>query len=767
MLFALLLAHAVLAAAAPVAARRLGPRVFLLCAAAPLATAVWAGARASFVIDGGAVENQVRWIDDLGLSIDLRMDGFSLLMVALISGVGALIFWYASRYFSPRRDIGRIAAMLTAFSGSMLGVVVADNLLVLYVFWELTSVTSFLLIGTDDHKEPARAAARQAILVTGGGGLAMLAGFILLGQAAGTYSLSGLLAAPPSGSTVGAGIVLVAIGAFTKSAQVPFHAWLPGAMAAPTPISAYLHSATMVKAGVYLIARFAPAFAANEAIWRPLVMGVGVATMLVGGIRALRQHDLKLLLAFGTVSQLGFLVVLFGAGRPGLTFAGCSVLLVHGLFKATLFMVVGIVDHEAHSRDVRVLNGLSRQMPLTFAVGLVAVASMAGLPPLAGFLAKEAALEYLLDGAGVLAVIGIVAGSVLTFAYAARFLWGGFAAKRDVDPTPVSPPPLEFVAPAVLLTLTTLAFGLVPAAGSSFAGAAARSLDPSVAKPRLYLWHGFTTALTLSLVTFAVGAALFLWRVHVERFQARLGGWQGSQRVYDASVSGLVRLSERVTAIVQNGSLPVYVGVICLTVLALPGWELLTRTSLPSGIELADSPMQLVVAVAVLVAAVATAVARRRFVAVLLLGAVGFGVAVLFVIQGAPDLALTQLLIETLALVIFVLVLRNLPERFESVPWRLATNLRLVIALGMGVFVTVFGLVAAGSRRGVSVSQEQLERALPEGGGRNVVNVILTDFRALDTLGEITVLLVAALGIASLVAAGRARTAGTEDTDES
>ncbi|HVL05766.1 MAG TPA: hydrogen gas-evolving membrane-bound hydrogenase subunit E [Acidimicrobiales bacterium] len=764
MLFVLGL-HAALAAVAPAAGRRLGRRVFWLCAVAPAVTLVWVLRRASGVLDGRPAEESVEWVPGLGLGFDLRMDGFSLLMVALISGVGVLVFAYSRWYFSDRPGLGRFAGTLTAFAGAMLGVVLSDNLLVLYVFWELTSVTSYLLIGFEDKKGAARAAALHALLVTAAGGLAMLGGFVLVGQAAGTYSLAAILADPPSGAVVSAGLVLVLLGAFTKSAQVPFHSWLPGAMAAPTPVSAYLHSATMVKAGVYLIARLAPAFAATVAFWRPAVITVGLATMLVGGYRALRQHDLKLLLAYGTVSQLGLMVVLVGAGRPDLTFAGAALILAHSLFKAALFLVVGVVDHQAHTRDLRVLTGLGARMPATFVVAAVAVASMAGLPPLLGFISKEAIYEAMLHtGSGVgdlAAVLGVVLGSALTFAYGARFLWGAFAAKSSPTPSgavgpEVPAPAWPFMAPAALLAVLTVVFGLLPALASGVVEAAGSSLDQGIADLHLVLWHGVTPALGLSALTLAIGAGLYIGRSAVERAQDRMPAVPSAFGAYQASVVGLNRIAARTTGIVQNGSLPTYIGVVLVTVLLLPGVALL-GVDLPEGITVAESPLQVAVVALVIAAAAGAALARRRFAAVLFLGGVGYGVAVLFIIQGAPDLALTQILVETLALVIFVLVLRHLPERFEREPWRLRQGIRVAVSAGMGLFVAAFVLVAAGSRTEEPISDEFLARALPEGGGRNVVNVILTDFRGLDTMGEITVLTVAALGIASMVAAGRRR----------
>ncbi len=757
--------HAVVALVAPAAVRPLGRRVFWLCAVAPAATLIWTGAHAGQVLGGRAVEERIRWIPELGVDITLRLDAFSFLMVLLIAGVGVLVLAYSAAYFSARPGLGRFAATLTAFAGSMLGIVLSDNIIVLYVFWELTSITSYLLIGFEDEKGSARAAALQALLVTAGGGLAMLAGLVLLGQSAGTYTLSSILANPPAGPEVTVALALVLVGAITKSAQVPFHFWLPGAMAAPTPVSAYLHSATMVKAGVYLIARLAPAFAAGVAFWRPLVVSVGLATLMVGGLRALRQHDLKLLLAYGTVSQLGLMVVLVGAGRPELTFAGTALILAHGLFKAALFLVVGVVDHQAHTRDLRTLSGLARAMPATFVSAALAVASMIAIAPLLGFTAKEGALEGLVEAASsggwVVVLSGVVAGSTVTVAYGARFLWGAFARKpsdgEDQSSSPVPRPSWPLLAPASVLAASGLVLGILPALATALVAPAAGALAPAAEEGHLYLWHGVTVALGLSALTLAAGALMFAARARIERLQATLTHLPSAAGVYNWSLHALNRVADRTTGVVQSGSLPIYLSIVLLTVLALPGLALATSATFASGLELAESPLQAAVIAFVLGAAAGTAVARRRFPAVLFLGAVGFGVAVLFVIQGAPDLALTQLLVETLAVVMFALVLRHLPPRFESAPSPLGQGARWALAGGVGVFMATFVLVVAGIRTGPSVSEAYLERALPEGGGSNVVNVILTDFRGFDTLGEITVLVVAALGIASLVRAGRRR----------
>ena len=765
MLLSLLALHGLAAVLAVPLARRLGRGVFLACAVAPLAAVVAVAARSAEVLAGTPVVERLPWVPALGLVVDLRLDALALLMTAIVAGVGVLVFVYAWSYFAaPPGGLGRFTGSLTAFAGSMLGLVWADNVLVVFVFWELTSITSYLLIGFDDRARAARAAALQALLITGAGGLAMLGGLVLLGQAAGTFSLSGLLAAPPRGAAVDTGLVLVLLGAFTKSAQAPFHSWLPGAMAAPTPVSAYLHSATMVKAGVYLIARLAPAFATAPP-WRPLVLTVGIATMLLGGWRALRQHDLKLLLAYGTVSQLGFLVVLFGAGLPAATLAGTTLILAHALFKAPLFMAAGIVDHQAHTRDIRRLRGLHRPLRPTFVVAAIAAASMAGLPPLFGFIAKEAGYEAYLHGdlgtAGTVLLALLVVGSMLTFAYSARLLWGAFADKgpRDLAEPVVGPqvPPagVVFVAPAALLSALTVLAGVAPGAVDALVVGGARALDPRVGDSHLALWHGWTPALLLSAVTVAGGLVLWTVRRPLAALQARLHPLYDAGQGYRDVVRGTLFVADKVTGFVQSGSLPLYLLIIMSTVLVGPGAALLTGETPVESLTLADRPLQVGVAVLMVAATLGAVVSQRRIAAVLCLGAVGYGIAVLFVIQGAPDLALAQLLIETLTLVVFVLVLRHLPKGFRKPRLVMAQLPRVLLSAAVGVFVAALTVVAVSARVDPSVSAEYLARSLPEGEGRNVVNVIIVDFRGLDTVGEITVLTAAALGVIGLVRATR------------
>jgi multicomponent Na+:H+ antiporter subunit A len=766
---ALVALHFAIAAVAPLAARPLGRRIFYLCGIAPLATVVWAASVSQAVLEGEPVEASIGWLPAIGLEATFLVDAFALVMIALVSGIGTLIFQYSVSYFADHgdsnRDLGRFASRLTAFAGAMLGLVLTDNILVLYVFWELTSITSYLLIGYEDEKGSARAAALQAILITAAGGLVMLAGLVLLGETAGTYELSGIVAAPPLEGLGALGALLVIAGAVTKSAQVPFHMWLPGAMAAPTPVSAYLHSATMVKAGVYLVARTAPAFAEVPG-WRALLLTFGIVTMLVGGLRALRQNDLKLLLAFGTVSQLGFMMTLFGAGFVDATHAGVVLLLAHAMFKATLFMVAGIVDHQTHTRDIRKLSGVGRRMPALAVIGTVASLSMAGLPPLFGFIAKESAYESyvhadLASPWGPLVLAGLVIGSVLTFAYSYRFVWGAFASKERAKQRKLvgdqSPQPSRaFLAGPALLTALTIATGIVPASVDHLVNAASHSLIEGE-EIHLALWHGFTLALLLSVITIASGVGLVWVREPFATLQERLGGWRGTQAAYEWSIRALNVVADRTTAVVQNGSLPIYLAVIMLSAVLLPTWALIQLPAVPAPSAIYENGGQLLVAVGIVVAAFALILNQRRFIAVLLLGAVGYGVAVLFVLQGAPDLALTQFLIETLAVVVFVLVLRFLPPTFDRRRWRLGQAIRSLTALAVGVFVFFMALIAGGSRPEsfTPVSTEFLARSIDEAGGHNIVNVILVDFRGYDTLGEITVLVVAALGVAALVIASR------------
>jgi len=761
----LLSAHLVAALGAPVAVRWLGRRAFLPLALVPASALVWALRRSGDVMDGRGPAEQVAWVPQLDMSLAFRLDTLSWLMVLLVTGVGSLVMVYSAGYFSSKAaGMGRFAGVLMAFAGSMLGLVTTDDVLLLYVFWELTTVTSYLLIGHYSDRKASRRAAMQAIVVTTSGGLAMLVGLIVLAEAAGTYRISELVAHPPSGTAVTVAVVLVLVGALTKSALVPFHFWLPAAMAAPTPVSAYLHAAAMVKAGVYLVARFAPAFA-DLGAWRGIVLAVGGWTLVHGGYRALRQYDLKLVLAFGTVSQLGLLVLLVGSGSKAAALAGLAMIGAHAMFKASLFLTVGVVDAATGTRDLRRLDGVGRALPVTATVGALATASMIGLPPFAGYVAKEAALEALWrDGgtaSGVAVLVAMVVGSALTVAYGLRFWFGAFGpAVRGAVPLPepddgvwaplrVSRPSLLLVGPAAVLALLGLAAALVPGFGEDLLAphAARYPGDPG----HLTLWAGVGPALVLTVAVLAIGGLLFWQRARVEGWQHRLPVRADADLIYRRMMRRLDDVAADITGVTQRGSLPFYLGTILVVLVALELGGLVTDPPDVGAWRLWDSPPQMLAGVLTAGSAVLAARARRRLKAVILASVSGYGMAALFLLHGAPDLALTQVLVETVTLVVLVLVLRRLPPYFSVRPLAASRWVRLAIGLAVGLVVGVMAVLAPTARTAAPVSVDFPEEAYAYGGGRNVVNVTLVDIRAWDTMGELSVLLVAATGVASLI----------------
>ncbi|MEU1123789.1 Na+/H+ antiporter subunit A [Streptomyces sp. NPDC005899] len=753
-MIALIVCHFALAACAGPLVRRLGRYAFVVLALPPAAATAWAATRWTDTASGGAVTWSWEWIGTYDVSLALRLDALAELMVLLAAGVGMLVLLYCASYFtddSPR--LASFAGNLLAFAGAMLALVLADDLISLYVFWELTTVFSYLLIGHGSERKKNRRSALQALTVTTLGGLAMLVGFLILGHAAGTYRISAIVADPPEPTlAVSVAVALVLCGALSKSAIWPFSLWLPNAMAAPTPVSAYLHAAAMVKAGVYLVARLAPGFA-DVPLWRPVVLVLGGATMLLGGWRALRLNDLKLVLAYGTVSQLGFLVVLAGAGNRDAALAAGVMILSHALFKAALFLVIGIVDHAAGTRDLRKLSGVGSALPGVCAVAVVAAASMAALPPLLGFAAKEAAFDALLRGAALdrwlLAVV--VAGSLLTVAYTARFVWGAFARKLDVARTPVHRVGAAFLAPPAVLAVAGLVLGpgvgwtdrLVSAYADTF---------PAPAHPyHLALWHGFGSVLVLSALTWVGGAALFAGRDTVARFSRRVA-WPTADSVFGHLLLGLERVALQVTGFVQRGSLPGYLAITFLVMLAGQSAVLIVDRPWEGAAapRLWDVPLQGALAVLTCAAALSCLTVSRRMKAVVLAGLTGYGTALLFVVQGAPDLALTQFCVETVSMIVFVLVLRRMPVRFEESIGTWRRNLRIPVALAaaatVGVAVWVAGAARVAEPAGAAMVEEVAHHGL-----KDVVATILVDLRAWDTLGESAVLAAAAIGVTSLI----------------
>jgi multicomponent Na+:H+ antiporter subunit A len=741
MIWALLAAHVAIGAAVGVTGDRWGRKVLVVAALPPAVTVVWAGWRAG---QPAPVTGDVAWVDGLDLELAFAVGRLSSLLTVVVSGIGMLVLVYSAGYFSPGSGgLGRFSATLLAFSAAMVGLVWADSLWTLFVFWELTSVTSFLLIGHRSSDPAARLAARRALLVTAVGGLMLLAGLVVLADAAGTARLSQM--GPVGGTTGTVAAILILGAAATKSAQVPFHVWLPGAMAAPTPVSAYLHSATMVKAGVVLVAVTAPVLG-QVGVWKPLGVTLGLASMVWGAVGALRHRDAKLILAWGTVSQLGLMIALLAVGTGKAAFAAIALLAAHAVSKAALFMIVGEIDVRAGTRHIDQLSGLWRSMPTTCAVAVLSGASMAGVPPLLGFPAKEAAIEAVLGLPGVEAwlVAGtVIVGSVLTVAYTVRLLLGLFGSAPGSTPTPVEPGRSGMSAPlGVLGAASFVGFALLGVV-TGIVRSAAVEIDPAAEAYSLLRWPGLTTALVISIGIIAAGALGGAW---LGRRSRRVPGPIGAD-IADVGIDAVLAGARRLTGRIQHGSLPFYLATMAAT-------ASLATVPLAFAVDTGslywwDSSTQAVLAVLVVAAAVNAAVIGSRLGAALGLGAVGLGVAGLFVSHGAPDLALTQLLVETVIVVGFVVGLGHLTSRFPPVGrvWR---GVRIVVASLVGAAVTL-GLLAAASNQAAAPPTEALVAgAVAEGGGNNVVNVILTDIRALDTLGEVVVLAVVAIGLLAL-----------------
>lgn len=756
-MLAILLAHALAAAVAPLLVARVGRLAFYPLALVPFGSLIWVLAR--WPGNGPGVRVDIPWVPELAMDIALRFDALAAIMSVLVLGIGSLVLFYCASYFRHRDGhteprLPSFAAELVAFSGAMFGLVISDNLLVLYIFWELTTVLSFLLVGHYAERLASRRAAVQALLVTTAGGLAMLVGVIVLGHVGGSFLLSDLIANPPTGLAASVGLVLVLIGALSKSAIVPLHFWLPGAMAAPTPVSAYLHAAAMVKAGIYLLARMSPGFA-EAAPWRPVVLVLGITTMILAGWRALREYDLKLILAFGTVSQLGFLVVLTGTGDPDILLAGLVMLCAHALFKAALFMVVGIIDHTVGTRDIRKLAWLGNRQPLLLLIAGIAAASMAGVPLTLGFVGKELAFatvlhSRVLGSAAPWVLAGIVIGSMFTITYSMRFMWGAFARKGLPEPSARvrgmhTPTPAFLTAPA-LLAVTSVAVGILPGWLNGALGSYADPVDAHIA-----IWEGFGVPLLLTAMAFAVGILAFFSRGRLRRARLAVNPLGNADRGYDAVLRGADVLSQRLTALTQRGSIPFTQATILVTLVTLPTIVLAVGDRDPAHLKLWDSPLQGVVGLLILAAAIGATVMRNRLAAVLLVGITGYGAGTIFALHGAPDLALTQFLVETLTLVIFVLVLRALPAESDIQQANRFRLPRAVLAIAVGCTVTALGVYAMAARRDRPIADLLPQAAYQRGHGANTVNVLLVDIRAWDTLGEISVLLVAATGVASLM----------------
>jgi multicomponent K+:H+ antiporter subunit A len=748
------------------------PPLFIRLGRGPCALAAGVGAGVPFllllssagrVLGGEVLRESVTWMPNAGLRFSLMMDGLGMLFASLILGIGLLVIIYARFYLSTKDPMGRFYAFLLLFMGAMLGVVLSENLILLVTFWELTSLSSFLLIGFWKHLPEARQGARQALTITGMGGLCLLGGVVLLGQIVGSYELGDVLA---SGEAIRAhalyrpALVLILLGAFTKSAQFPFHFWLPHAMAAPTPVSAYLHSATMVKAGVFLLARLHPALAGSEE-WSWLVTGAGIATMLTGAYIANFKHDLKGLLAYSTISHLGLITALFGIGTKEAAMVGVFHIMNHAAFKASLFMNAGIVDHEAGTRDIRLLGGLRTLMPITAGLALVASAAMAGLPPLNGFLSKEMFLGETLNAPHfgstpwLLPVLATL-GATFSVGYSIRYVVDVFFSKQPESfPHHPHDPPVGMWAPPALLVLVCVGVGLFPnaLAGPVLYAAANATVGGGLERPDIHLWHGLNLPLLMSVIAVGVGALVWRFRWKLIDLHEQRVVLPDAKQLFERTIAGTVRMADEFTTGLGNGSLQRYIGLLLLTVVAVVGIPLL-GDGIGAGVS-GHSEVTLPVLAGsafLLVSLVGTVVTHRnRIVSVIFLSAVGLMIALGFVYFSAPDLALTQLSVEVVTIILILLALYLLPSETpeESTPSRRIRDWGVASAIGSLLGVLTWMLLTRPIERPVGL--EHLQQSYPGGGGTNVVNVILVDFRGFDTFGEVTVLGIAALGIYAMI----------------
>ncbi len=715
----------------------------------------------------------LQWVPELGIDLTIQVDGWGRLLAFLITGIGSLVFLYSIVYLGAKEDLGKFYLYIQIFMGAMLGVVFSGNLMTLYIFWELTSISSFLLIGFWYTREAGRYGALKSMILTVGGGLSMLAGIVILGNIAGSYELSAIVAnkeAVIAHPLSGTALVLILIGAFSKSAQAPFHIWLPDAMSAPTPISAYLHSATMVKAGLFLVARLWPVFHTHP-LWTDIVATGGLLTMTLGAYLALQKTDLKAILAMSTVSQLGLIMALLGYGTPEAAEAGVFHLLNHATFKGLLFMIVGIIDHETGTRDIRRLSGLAKAMPVSAVLAAIGAASMAGVPPLNGFLSKELFLEASLHSPfGIVAAIVATGASVLTTTYCLvighKIFYG--EATHDTPKHPHEAPWLFLLPPAVLGVLV-VAIGLIPGlVEKPLVVPAASAVLGHESHLHIALWHGITPALFMSIIALGGGLLTYL---SLPKVVAAFRRWASEtynvNRLYDFlwwKEQYVEKLAKRITNAQMTGLLRDYLVFILGAAVAGVVATLWMKGISITRLNLAPIAIHEWILMGVVVAgALAATLAPARLVAMAAIGMVGMPLSLYFALMRAPDLALTQLVVEVVTAALFLLVFAHLPQLkvYRRTPG--FQDINVVIAIGVGAVAALFTLLANGERLFPAAIQEwYLANSHDLAGGNNVVNVTLVDFRGFDTMGEITVLSIAGLAIYSLV---RLRLAEKEGKD--
>ena len=718
------------------------------------------------VSDGRPPAFSFDWVPSMGVNLSFLLDGYALFFVLLITGIGSLIFLYSQQYMAHHPHRLKFYSWMLVFAGAMLGLVTSSNLIVLYLFWEMTTISSFFLIGLSDREEGSRWNAVQALVVTTLGSLTMLAGFLLIYVTLGTFELREIWARASElqeSSLLIPTVALIIVGAVTKSALFPFHIWLPSAMVAPTPVSAFLHSATMVKAGVFLVARLTPVFV-GVAQWEVTLVILGMATLVIGGVLALRQHDLKALLAYSTVSQLGMMVALYGLGTELAAQAATLHLMSHATFKGAMFLVAGAIEHETGTRDLRRLGGLVGAMPGLAVVATIAALSSGGIPPLSGFVSKEVLLDASLASSGVegwLLPLVLVVGSVITLTYSLKFLLGAFFGRpRNVTRNHHRPSLALVLAPGVM-AVAIVTIGVYPAlvAGDLISPAVA-AITQRPADVSLHLWNGFNLPLALSAVVIVAGIAAYphIGRINDLLSPATTRGTfvRGYQAMVDFTYSAVPRIYWHL----QNGDLRRYVVVIILVVMALATAGLIRADGPPFSDLTKDVDLGVLdygLAALVGLGGIAIIFRRRRLEAVFNLGFVGILVAAIFALYSAPDLALTQIVVELLMVVLFMLGLRHMLRMFNVSAARSVVALQLIFSAAFGALVTVLLLAVLVTPQHPSISPFFIENTLAAAKAKNVVNTILVDFRGFDTLGEITVVAIAALAVFAMVRAIRER----------
>src|SRR5690625_2449657 len=716
------------------------------------------------------VQQTYNWIPSLHINFELFLDGLSLLFVLLISGIGTLIVLYSIYYLERSERLDQFYIYLLMFMTAMLGIVTSNNVFVMYTFWELTSISSFLLIGYWHFKERSRYGALKSMMITIFGGLSLLGGFITLYVITGTSNMQQMITQADvivSSNYFSFVLLFILIGAFTKSAQFPFHIWLPDAMEAPTPVSAYLHSATMVKAGLFLVARFFPMLSLSE-LFFTIVTTFGIITLIWASYMAVRQTDLKAILAFSTVGQLGMIIAMLGFGTELAIFAAMFHILSHATFKGSLFMVAGIVDLQTGTRDIRKLGKLFTLMPITATLALFGTLSMAGipLPFLNGFYSKEAFFTSTLAlNEGTLSITNFlvtiipylaVLGSIFTFVYSMYLFFDVFMKKdkAKIDLNKNYEPSFGMLISPLILVIGVVLIGIMPNLfNETFLAHAATSISGETNFAQISYWHGFSTPFIMSLAVLGIGTVLYTTMNKWTGIYSIFPGKLSFNRVYDWLIEKTDTVSEKVTNFYMTGSLRTYMSIILGTIFIVTfivmyltnGFALDTSDLAPI------TTLEIVVVGSIIVAAGATVFSNNNVAAILILGIVGYGVAILFVIYRAPDIALTQLVIETVTVALFLLTFYHFPKlkkRTESVRTK-TTN--LIISIGFGVMMTIVGISAVSSNWFDKISDYFIETALPIGGGNNIVNVILVDMRGIDTLFEIAVLGIAVLAIYGLI----------------